>query len=228
MEIKKKEVPKWLRKTNFYNSLKKNGKFTIKNKKYIKENEDILSLKDLKSYIKTVNFWIDELDFELSESSSNFIKNNIDDSLSILYKYYNLPASKYLIKKINSINYGLTLESFNYPHFFIIKCFYDDDCIWEFSFTHYEDLEGLFLKLSNNIRNNEDFEFDLIISNPNSRINKSLEDVVFGYKKDFIYINFKLNENNYKNMNIPINNFNREKLCNNINLMNNVYSVFEP
>lgn len=228
MEIKKKDVPKWLRKTNFYNSLEKDGNFTIKSEKYIKENENILSLKDLKSYVKTVNFWMDELDFELSESSSKFIKNNIDDTLSILYKYHNLPTSKYLIKKINSINYRLTLESFNYPHFFIIKFFYDDDCICDFSFTHYEDLEGVFSELSDNIKNNKNFEFDLINSNPNSRINKSLENVVFGYKNKNIYINFKLDKNDYKNIYIPVNNFNREELCNDLNLMNNVYSDFEP
>lgn len=171
---------------------------------------------------------MDELDIELPESSSNFIKNNIEDSLSILYKYYNLPASKFLIKKINSMNYRFTLESSNDPYFFIIKFFYDEDCICDFSFTHHEDLEGLFSKLSDDIKNNKNFEFDLINSNLNSRINKSLEDVVIGYKKDLIYINFKLNENNYKNIYIPVNNFNRDELCNDLNLMNNVYSDFEP
>lgn len=41
MEIKKKDVPKWLRKTNFYNSLEKDGNFTIKSEKYIKPNADL-------------------------------------------------------------------------------------------------------------------------------------------------------------------------------------------
>uniref|UniRef100_A0A6C0ADB2 Uncharacterized protein n=1 Tax=viral metagenome TaxID=1070528 RepID=A0A6C0ADB2_9ZZZZ len=89
MEINRKDVPKYLRKSEFYRSLDEDDDSPIflKGKEYMKlSNNEFKNIKDLKSYLKTSQFWIYDLKKYISDEAIEFIRNNYDELICLLSK----------------------------------------------------------------------------------------------------------------------------------------------
>ena len=112
MLLLKKDVPKWLRNTNFYQNLGDDDEeFEILDSDFLLNPNEINILDDLFRYIKSSNFWGYDLKNNISQSAIDFIKNNKDEVLGLLYSNLNLPEAKVLLEDINSINYSVKVDN---------------------------------------------------------------------------------------------------------------------
>uniref|UniRef100_A0A6C0ADH8 Uncharacterized protein n=1 Tax=viral metagenome TaxID=1070528 RepID=A0A6C0ADH8_9ZZZZ len=234
MQVSKINVPDYLKSSDFYRNLESDDDFLIEDEKYMKMTDDINSLKDLKSYMKTADFWGLDLKENISKSAIDFINNNLDESIGILSKYNN---SKKILQDVKNSEYTiecLFLNPENSGLFIEISCHFNHLTVWKINIPS-DGVYSLFKGLSNAIKNNKKYEYDIYIySNMKGVIGRK----IYNYTQCFFEnneISFKYGISSgkihndedeiifNKELNIPINKFNIEKICKKLEIYNKEY-----
>lgn len=160
MEINRKDVPKYLRKSEFYRNLDKDDDSPIflKGKEYMKlSNNEFKNIKDLKSYFKTSQFWGHDLKKYISDEAIEFIRNNYDESICLLSKY---DIGREIIDDAKSLSYNLNSIIKKgkkiYSSTIKIELLNGQDSLWSFEFN-ISDSFNFFTEFYGVIERNEEF-----------------------------------------------------------------------
>ncbi len=172
----------------------------IKYLDYMKKNEKVKSMKDLKSYIKTADLWGLDLKNNMPDHVLRFIDDNLNDSLGFFYTHTNLGLVSILLEDVISLQYTI---KFRRP--LDVECYFNDKLIW--SFEHYLSLSSfkIFLK---SIEISEEYEQKYKYED------KYLKN---GYKDNQLFFEIENSENSKKyDFKMPMTKFNKYKILNEI------------